>query len=448
MVDQILWERVGYKKNDANLYSTHSTLTAVSLISGGLDMRSGGTGAIEVAKQPRPCVSARESLKRIVELFNGCSRCSCAFSIAQIPALTSANTTGSYNNSGNTYAKVFDNNPNTYFDAPASNGNWIQLDLGSAKSIAKIIYAPRAGFESRMVGGIFEVSNDMAFITGVVPLSTISATPIDGLVNSLLVNVSGTYRYIRYVAPAGSYGNIAELQVFGSGAASNADTQPPTMPGGLMTAVTSTSISLNWTASTDNVGVNHYNVLRNNQLIASPTLPSYTDPGLAAGANYSYIIQAVDAAGNVSPGATLSVSTAAATIVQLTGITSANTTSSYNNSPNTYAKVFDNNSNTFFDAPNASGNWVQIDLGSARTLTAIKYAPRVGFEYRMVGGYFQASNDPAFAAGVVKLGAVSAMPVDGLLNSIQGSAGKYRYVRYVAPVGSYWNIAELQVFGY
>ena len=138
---------------------------------------------------------------------------------------------------------------------------------------------------------------------------------------------------------------------------------------------------------------------------------------------------------------------------KLTGTASANTTASYNNDPNqTFAAAFDGNTNTFFDAPTASGNYLQLDFGSAKTITSLSYAPRVGsggnaFESRMVGGIFEASNDPTFASGVTTLYTITSTPPDGLTTvSITNGSG-FRYVRYVAPSGSYGNIAEFNVFG-
>jgi glucose/arabinose dehydrogenase len=86
------------------------------------------------------------------------------------------------------------------------------------------------------------------------------------------------------------------------------DTAPPTAPGSLTASVASGSISLNWTASTDNVGVTRYDVYRGTtsgftpstaNRIAQPTSTTYTDPGLAPG-TYYYRVAAEDAAGNVS----------------------------------------------------------------------------------------------------------------------------------------------------
>ncbi|MEU9205947.1 glycoside hydrolase family 6 protein [Streptomyces sp. NPDC048332] len=79
------------------------------------------------------------------------------------------------------------------------------------------------------------------------------------------------------------------------------DTQAPTAPTGVTaTAKTSSSVSLSWTASTDNTGVTGYDVFRNGVKVGSSTTTSYTDSGLSASTAYSYTVKAKDAAGNVS----------------------------------------------------------------------------------------------------------------------------------------------------
>ncbi|MBW7473858.1 fibronectin type III domain-containing protein [Paenibacillus oenotherae] len=89
------------------------------------------------------------------------------------------------------------------------------------------------------------------------------------------------------------------------------DTQAPTVPAGLAsTGKTATTVSLSWTASTDNVGVTGYEVLRNNTVVGTTATTSYTDTGLTAATAYSYTVLAKDAAGNKSaPSAALQVTT-------------------------------------------------------------------------------------------------------------------------------------------
>jgi outer membrane protein assembly factor BamB len=89
-------------------------------------------------------------------------------------------------------------------------------------------------------------------------------------------------------------------------AAANApapDTQPPTVPANLSAAgASSGTISLGWTASTDNVGVTNYRVYRNSSAspVAVPTTTTYLDGGLSVTTVYSYTVSACDAAGNCS----------------------------------------------------------------------------------------------------------------------------------------------------
>jgi len=92
----------------------------------------------------------------------------------------------------------------------------------------------------------------------------------------------------------------------------SSDTQAPTAPSNLSTtSATATSVSLSWTASTDNVGVTGYDVYSNGTKVASIAATSYTVGGLACGTNYTVGVEAYDAAGNHSTRSTATASTAA-----------------------------------------------------------------------------------------------------------------------------------------
>lgn len=80
-----------------------------------------------------------------------------------------------------------------------------------------------------------------------------------------------------------------------------ADTTPPTVPAGLKAAaVDGAQVNLSWTASTDNVAVSGYRVLRDGVQVGSPTGTSYTDSALKPATSYTYTVTACDAAGNCS----------------------------------------------------------------------------------------------------------------------------------------------------
>jgi len=84
------------------------------------------------------------------------------------------------------------------------------------------------------------------------------------------------------------------------------DTQPPTTPGTpTASATTATSTTLSWTASTDNISVTAYDVLRslNNAAftaVGTTATTTFTNTGLSPGSTYRYQVRARDAAGNTS----------------------------------------------------------------------------------------------------------------------------------------------------
>jgi N-acetylneuraminic acid mutarotase len=132
---------------------------------------------------------------------------------------------------------------------------------------------------------------------------------------------------------------------------------------------------------------------------------------------------------------------------QLSG-TTIGTAGSYQNLGNTIAKATDGSLTTFFDAPTGNGDWVGLDLGSSKTITQIKYAPRSGYASRMIGGNFQISTTADFSSGVTTIYTITAVPVSGSLTTLTlASPLTTRYVRYLSPNGGCGNISEFEVFG-
>ncbi|HTR37098.1 MAG TPA: LamG-like jellyroll fold domain-containing protein [Bryobacteraceae bacterium] len=76
---------------------------------------------------------------------------------------------------------------------------------------------------------------------------------------------------------------------------------PPSVPGNVQAnAVSSSQITVTWSASSDPLGVSGYQVYRDSTLIAATPGLSFTDSGLTASTTYSYSIAAYDLGGNVS----------------------------------------------------------------------------------------------------------------------------------------------------
>ncbi len=139
-----------------------------------------------------------------------------------------------------------------------------------------------------------------------------------GSVTSAGANVSG-------LAPGTSYSfTVSACDGAGNCSAQSAalvvvtqagDTQPPTVPTGLVaTAVSSTQINLAWNASTDNVGVTGYQVYQGGIMLGTVAGTSASVSQLAPGTAYTFTVSACDAAGNCSAqSAPASANTQAAT---------------------------------------------------------------------------------------------------------------------------------------
>jgi len=128
-------------------------------------------------------------------------------------------------------------------------------------------------------------------------LSIVTATSF--AVSGLNANTS----YSFFVQAKDAAGNSTNSSVLNVTTLPPPDTQAPTAPTNLASSnLTSTSVSLSWTASTDNVGVTGYDVYRNSVKInSSPvTATSYNATNLTPSTAYSFFVQALDAAGNIS----------------------------------------------------------------------------------------------------------------------------------------------------
>jgi uncharacterized repeat protein (TIGR03806 family) len=143
-----------------------------------------------------------------------------------------------------------------------------------------------------------------------------NSTQVGGTITTTQFNDTGLTPATAYnytVRAVDNAGNVSAASATAS-ATTSADATAPTAPGNLrQTAVTSTSASLAWNASTDTggSGLAGYRVFRNGtQTGAQTTGLTFTDSGLTAGTTYSYVVRAVDNAGNLSANSnSLSVTT-------------------------------------------------------------------------------------------------------------------------------------------
>jgi peptidoglycan hydrolase-like protein with peptidoglycan-binding domain len=79
------------------------------------------------------------------------------------------------------------------------------------------------------------------------------------------------------------------------------DTTPPSVPSSLsLSSVSTSTITLSYAASTDNVAVSYYRIYRNNTLLATTSALTYTSTGLTSSTTYSFNVSALDTSGNTS----------------------------------------------------------------------------------------------------------------------------------------------------
>ena len=238
----------------------------------------------------------------------------------RFPKLTGAiiGTAGSWGNSGNTITNVFDNNLSTFFDAPTGNGCWVGLDFGLSVSnvITQINYCPRSGFESRMVGGMFQGANQLSF-SNAVTLSTVGAQPAAGGFTSVGITNPAAFRYVRYLSPDGGFGNVAELEFYGY-----PWSVPAAVPNGLSALAASASqINLAWNVLTNAATYNVKRSLTNGgpyTIVANGvTATNYQDGGLAGGTMYYYVVSAMVAGGETPNSAQAAAATLSPTLGSL-----------------------------------------------------------------------------------------------------------------------------------
>lgn len=95
--------------------------------------------------------------------------------------------------------------------------------------------------------------------------------------------------------------NPSFVNLVWGGSTPPADTQAPSQPTNLsVTGSTSSTVSLSWTASTDNVGISAYEIYVNGNYVTTVTSTSAVVSGLAPTTTYAFYVIARDAAGNLS----------------------------------------------------------------------------------------------------------------------------------------------------
>ncbi|MET9629291.1 discoidin domain-containing protein [Lentzea sp. NPDC006480] len=190
-------------------------------------------------------------------------------------------------------ANAVDGDPATrWASVEGHDPEWIAVDLGGNATISRVKLNWEAAYASEYK---IQTSAD-----GSTWSTKKTLTAQNGGVDDTSLTTTGRYVRIYGTKRGTAYGySLWDLEVYGSIA--NGDTTPPSTPTGLAsTGTTSSSVGLQWTASTDNVGVTGYEVLRDGNVVGTPAGTTFTDSNLASGTTFTYTVRARDLAGNVS----------------------------------------------------------------------------------------------------------------------------------------------------
>jgi chitodextrinase len=221
----------------------------------------------------------------------------------------------------------FDGNTGTRWSSCFSDPQWIYVDLGATSTISKVVLS-------------WEAAYGKAYQLQVADSPTGTWTPIysttAGAGGTETLNVSGTGRYVRMygTARATAYGySLWEFQVYGTRGGLTCATLPGAPAGLAASSVTSTGLTLSWTAPAAgaNCTISGYNVYRGGTLVGTFTGTSAAITGLTASTAYSFTVAAVNASGTGPQSAALPITTSGATCAAVpaapTGLTASNVTS-------------------------------------------------------------------------------------------------------------------------
>ncbi|WP_405149955.1 discoidin domain-containing protein [Sphaerisporangium sp. NBC_01403] len=350
-------------------------------------------------------------------------------------------------------SNVVDGDPNSYWES-ANNAfpQWVQVDLGAAASISRVVLKlpPSSSWQARTQTLSVQGSSNGSSFTTIVGSAGYNFSPSSG--NSVTISFAQTSaRYVRlnFTANTGwPAAQLSEFEIYGTTGGGGGDTQPPTAPGNLtVTGKTATTVSLSWTASTDNVGVTGYQVLRSGTVV-NATGTSYTVTGLNPATAYSFTVAAQDAAGNTSAASNaVSVTTDAA---PNTNLARGKATSESGHVQNLgSSNVVDGDANSYWESVNnAFPQWVQVDLGAAASVgrVVLKLPPSSAWQARTQTLSVQGSSNGSSFTTIVGSAGYNFSPSSGNSVTISFAQTSARYVRLNFTANTGWPAAQLSEF--
>ncbi|HSX34436.1 MAG TPA: Ig-like domain-containing protein [Candidatus Saccharimonadales bacterium] len=131
--------------------------------------------------------------------------------------------------------------------------------------------------------------------------STATNTSLETVHTQVVAGLDANTTYHYRVRSADAAGNSAVSGDFTFTTPGIPDSEAPTAPTNLQANTPAPArVDLTWSASTDNVAVDHYIVKRDGVTIATPVNAGFSDTAVQPNTGYTYAVFAVDAANNIS----------------------------------------------------------------------------------------------------------------------------------------------------
>jgi chitodextrinase len=218
------------------------------------------------------------------------------------------------------------------------------------------------------------------------------------------------------------------------------------VPGNLtVTGQTASSVSLSWTAATDNVGVTGYQILRSGSVVGSTSGTVFTVGGLAPATGYSFTVTARDAAGNVSPPSNaVAVTTGPAPDTNLAR--GRPTAESSHTQVYGSGNAVDGDANSYWESANgAFPQWWQVDLGAPVAIArlVLKLPPSTTWAARTQTLSVLGSTDGSSLATIVASAGYRFDPASGNSVTIRFASTTLRYLRLNITANTGWPAGQL-----
>ncbi|MBM9508923.1 choice-of-anchor D domain-containing protein [Actinacidiphila acididurans] len=362
-------------------------------------------------------------------------------------------------------ANLTDTDASTYWES--ANGafpQWAQVDLGQSYSVGKVVLKlpPSTAWGARTQTLSVQGSTDGSTFSTLVPSATYTFDPSANNNTATITFGAATARYVRVNITANSgwpAGQLSDFEVFPSGGSGNSSATLSVSPGSLTFA----SQALNTTSQAQTVTVTNSGTATASvsSIAASGDFAQTNTCGtsIAAGASCAVTVTFKPTASGTRTGAVTITSNASnsPTSIALSGTgagtTSTNLAAGKATSESSHTDVYpssnvtDGNQSSYWEsANNAFPQWVQVDLGSAQSVSRVVLQLPAGWGARNETLSVSGSTDGSSFTTLKSSASYTFDPSANNTVTITFPAASERYLRVTVTANSGWPAGQLSEF--